>query len=189
MSYPQDPQQQPAWGGPDRPGGGGGPQPPRKHTKRKALGFGCLGVLLLSVLIVIIAVVATNSDDSGTKKDVVTSDDTSSAKPKESPTEGEQKKDEPARSQADVFKECVAKKGTPTEKEAVKHVTKITGADKHNDILDTAEVFTDYTGGIAGAHASDGKLIAAAFASCYESENGLVTVYDKNGDILSNGNY
>ena len=71
----------------------------------------------------------------------------------------------------------------------MKHVTKVTGADKNNDILDTAEVFTDYTGGLIGPHASDGKLIASAFASCYESKNGLVTVYDEKGEILSNGNY
>jgi hypothetical protein len=65
----------------------------------------------------------------------------------------------------------------------------VTGADEQNDILDSAEVFTDYSGGLLGPHAGDGKLIASAFASCYDSENGLVTVYDKNGEVLSNGNF
>jgi hypothetical protein len=83
----------------------------------------------------------------------------------------------------------VAKTGTATEKTAVKHVTKVTGADKRNDILDAAEVFTDFSGGLMGPHQGDGKLIASAFTSCYESDNGLVTVYDKDGEILANANY
>ncbi|MGW3723563.1 hypothetical protein [Streptomyces sp. NPDC000851] len=77
----------------------------------------------------------------------------------------------------------------PRSKEAVKHVTKVTGADKRNDILDAPEVFTDFTGGLVGPHAGEGKLIASAFTSCYESDNGLVTVYDKDGEILANANY
>ncbi|MFC9506751.1 hypothetical protein [Streptomyces sp. NPDC057002] len=52
-----------------------------------------------------------------------------------------------------------------------------------------AEQFTDYTGGIVGPHQGEGKLIASAFTSCYESENGLVTVYDKDGELLANANY
>ncbi|MEY2241738.1 hypothetical protein AB8A21_02045 [Streptomyces sp. BF23-18] len=92
-------------------------------------------------------------------------------------------------SQAGEFTACVTKNGTPTEKAAVKHVTKVTGADKRNDILDSAEVYTDFTGGLAGPHSGEGKLIATAFTSCYESDNGLVTVYDKNGQMLSNAQF
>ncbi|RNG17955.1 hypothetical protein EEJ42_28625 [Streptomyces botrytidirepellens] len=93
------------------------------------------------------------------------------------------------RSQAREFADFVTKNGTPTEKAAVEHVTKVQGADEQNDVLDSAEVWTDYTGGMMGPHASDGKLIASAFADWKNSENGLVTVYDAEGEILSNGNF
>ncbi|WP_234365180.1 hypothetical protein [Streptomyces sp. RTd22] len=93
------------------------------------------------------------------------------------------------RSQAREFADFVAKNGTPPEKAAVGHVTKVQGADEQNDVLDSAEVWTDYTGGMMGPHASDGKLIASAFADWKNSENGLVTVYDAEGEILSNGNF
>jgi hypothetical protein len=88
----------------------------------------------------------------------------------------------------------VTKHGTPTEAAAVKHVTKIQGGDENNNILDTADVYTDYSGGMFGSHANDGKLIASAFADWQKSrgqasENGLVTVYDKNAEILSNGQF
>ncbi|MFD6414848.1 hypothetical protein [Streptomyces sp. NPDC060194] len=105
---------------------------------------------------------------------------------------GAEKKGGPAaeeKTQAEAFQACVAKSGTPTEKSAVEDVTKVTGTDKRNDILDAAEVYTDFTGGMVGPHAGKGKLIASAFASCHESGNGLVTVYDQDGEILSSGNY
>ncbi|MGW7073541.1 hypothetical protein ACWGII_41670 [Streptomyces sp. NPDC054855] len=149
------------------------------------LGFGCLGVVALFVVIAAIAA-ATGGDS----KDSTSSDKAATTNDK--PGSGDAKKDPPAEdkgSQADQFKACVAKGGSSNEKAAAKHVTKVTGADKNNDVLDSAEVFTDFTGGLAGPHASDGKLIASAFGSCYDSENGLVTVYDKSGEILSNGNY
>ncbi|MEU6080005.1 hypothetical protein [Streptomyces sp. NPDC047108] len=93
------------------------------------------------------------------------------------------------KSQADQFKDFVAKSGTPTEKAAVRHITKIQGAEEQNDILDSAEVYTDFTGGLMGPHQNEGKLIASAFADWKDSENGLVTVYDQDGEILSNGQF
>lgn len=187
MSQPQYPQQQPGWGAqPQQPWGTPPPpQPPKKSKTGKILGFGCLGIVALFIVIAAIGAAA-----GGDSKDTTSSDKAVTADDK--PKSGDAKKDEPAEdkgSQADQFKACVAKDGTPTEKTAIKHVTKVTGADKNNDILDAAEVFTDFTGGMMGPHAPDGKLIASAFASCYDSENGLVTVYDKGGEILSNGNY
>ncbi|MER5875476.1 hypothetical protein ABT119_06045 [Streptomyces sp. NPDC001910] len=98
-------------------------------------------------------------------------------------------KSESKKNQAEEFTACVNKGGTATEKAAVKHVTKVTGADKQNNVLDSAEVYTDFTGGMAGPHTGEGKLIATAFTSCYESDNGLVTVYDKNGEMLSNAQF
>lgn len=92
-------------------------------------------------------------------------------------------------SQAERFQECVGRTGTASEKKAVKHVTKVTGADEHNRIADLADVYTDYSGGLMGEHAGDGRLIASAFTSCYKSSNGLVTVYDKDGELLATERY
>lgn len=95
----------------------------------------------------------------------------------------------PKKTQAEEFTACVNKTGTATEKKAVKHVTKVTGADKQNNILDSAEVYTDYTGGLMSDHQGDAKLIATAFTSCYESDNGLVTVYGEDGKMIANANF
>jgi hypothetical protein len=92
-------------------------------------------------------------------------------------------------SQADQFKDFVQKNGTPSEKEAVSHVTKVQGAEEQNDILDAADVYTDFTGGIMGEGTGPAKLIASAFADWKQSENGLVTVYDADGELLGNGNF
>jgi hypothetical protein len=163
------------------------PQPRKKRKTGRLVGLGCLGILVLCVIISVAVALGGSSGDTD-KKDSVSAEDTSSSQP-DNTGDDEEKKQDAKKSQADMFKECVAKKGTPTEKSAVKHVTRVTGADEQNNILDSAEVFTDYTGGLLGPHAGDGKLIASAFASCYDSENGLVTVYDKNGEVLSNGNF
>ncbi|MFM9464153.1 hypothetical protein ACKI1K_15050 [Streptomyces scabiei] len=92
------------------------------------------------------------------------------------------------------FAAYVTKHGTPSEVEAVKHVTKVQGGDEINNILDTADVYTDYSGGMFGPHGNDGKLIASAFADWQQSrgkssDNGLVTVYDKDAETLSNGKF
>ncbi|WP_432167426.1 hypothetical protein [Streptomyces sp. bgisy031] len=92
-------------------------------------------------------------------------------------------------SQAEQFKAFVAKNGTPKEKAAVAHVLKIQGADQQNDILDSADVYTDFTGGLMGEGSGPSKLIASAFADWKDSKNGLVTVYDADGEIITNGNF
>ncbi|MFE3929842.1 hypothetical protein [Streptomyces sp. YIM B13508] len=92
-------------------------------------------------------------------------------------------------SQAEQFKAFVEENGTAQEKEAVSHVTKVQGADEQNDILDTADVYTDFTGGIMGEGTGPAKLIASAFADWKQSENGLVTVYDADGELLGNGQF
>ncbi|MFF1686339.1 MULTISPECIES: hypothetical protein [unclassified Streptomyces] len=92
-------------------------------------------------------------------------------------------------SQAEQFKAFVAKNGTPKEKDAVAHVLKIQGADQQNDILDSADVYTDFTGGLMGEGSGPSKLIASAFADWKDSKNGLVTVYDADGEIITNGNF
>ncbi|MEU5141502.1 hypothetical protein [Streptomyces sp. NPDC021139] len=92
-------------------------------------------------------------------------------------------------SQAEQFKAFVQKNGTPKEKDAVSHVTKVQGADEQNDILDAADVYTDYTGGIMGEGTGPAKLIASSFADWKDSENGLVTIYDADGELLGNGQF
>ncbi|MFE0574086.1 hypothetical protein ACFW21_18160 [Streptomyces albogriseolus] len=92
-------------------------------------------------------------------------------------------------SQAEQFKAFVEENGTAQEKEAVSHVTKVQGADEQNDILDTADVYTDFTGGIMGEGTGPAKLIASAFADWKQSKNGLVTVYDADGELLGNGQF
>ncbi|MER7051629.1 hypothetical protein [Streptomyces sp. NPDC000351] len=92
-------------------------------------------------------------------------------------------------SQADQFKAFVRKNGTAAEKDAVSHVTKVQGADEQNDILDAADVYTDFTGGLMGEGTGPANLIASAFADWKQSENGLVTVYDADGELLGNGEF
>ena len=195
--YPNQPQQ-PDWGQqPTRPGYGypqqtgyPQPQPPKKRKAGKILGI----IAASFVGLIVIGAIASGGEDAkdpSSKDKAVTA---TSEKPEAAAGEkaAEPAKEEPAaedKSQAEEFKDCVAKSGTSGEKQAVGHVTKVTGADKKNDILDSAEVFTDYTGGFMSANNGEAKLIASAFASCYESENGLVTVYGSDGDIISNGNY
>ncbi|WP_030238903.1 MULTISPECIES: hypothetical protein [unclassified Streptomyces] len=185
QQYPQQPNQpyppqQPGFGAPV-------PQPPKKRGVGKIAGLGCAGVIALFV----IAAVATggggdDSTDTSAKDKAVAAD----SKPKDDGAERDEKAGPvDGRTQAEQFRACVAKNGTGTEKAAVEHVTKVTGADKRNDILDSAEVFTDFTGGLMGPHQGEGKLIASAFTSCYESKNGIVTVYDENGEVLANANY
>jgi hypothetical protein len=205
--YPQYPQQ-PGWGTVPPV-----PQPPRRNTG-KIVGFSCLGVLALFVVLGIIGAAVSGGDDkkstasSSQAKDDSAKDDSAKSAgggkdgkqdAKSDAEKDETKKDETKSddkggakstgSQADQFKACVAKKGTAGEKAAVAHVTKVTGTDKRNDILDSAEVFTDFTGGFMSADAGDAKLITSAFTSCYESDNGLVTVYGSDGDMITNGNY
>ncbi|MFC5216759.1 hypothetical protein [Streptomyces coerulescens] len=197
QQYPQQPgygppQQptQPGYGYPQQPGWGGPPpQPPKKRSIGKILGI--TGAVLVGLIV--IAAVAGGGDDStdGSNKDKAVAATSNKPKAAEEQAADEPAKEEPAedKSQAEQFKDCVAKSGTDSEKAAVDHVTKVTGTDKSNDILDAAEVFTDYKGGFLSKNAGDAKLIASAFASCYESKNGLVTVYGSDGDMISNGNY
>lgn len=198
--YPQQPQQpnwgqqptQPGYGYPQQPYGQPPfqPQPPKKRSVGKILGI--IGAVFVGLIV--IGAIAGGGEDStdNSNKDkaaAVTSDKPKAAA--EEPAKEQPADDKPAeeKSQAEQFKACVAKSGTGSEKAAVGHVTKVTGADKSNGIGDLAEVFTDFSGGFMSENNGDAKLIASAFASCYESDNGLVTVYGSDGDMISNGNY
>jgi hypothetical protein len=163
-------------------------QHPKKRKGLK-ITLGVAGAII--VIGVISSIAGGGSSDSGSTD--TASKPTPAASKQDAKADGKPTEEaQPAgksKSQADQFKDYVAEHGTPTEKTAVQHVTKVQGADKQNDILDAAEVYTDYSGGMLGSHASDGKLIASAFADWKDSANGLVTVYDAKGEILSNGNF
>lgn len=132
----------------------------------------------------------TTTSDTGGKDSVSASKESggdADAKPKE---------DAP-KSIAEEFTAYVKENGTANEKEAAGHVTKIVGADRNSDILDTAEIHTDYTGSLmdidSGA-AGNGKLLASSFAEFQksrgkDSKNGLVSVYNASGELISNGQY
>ncbi|MYY11891.1 hypothetical protein GT204_24035 [Streptomyces sp. SID4919] len=94
-------------------------------------------------------------------------------------------------SQATQFKAFVNKNGTPKEKDAVSHVTKVQGAEDVDGLLNTADIYTDYTGGLMGQGMGPSKLLASAFADWRKTDDGggLVTVYDADGEMIGNGNY
>lgn len=163
------------------------PPPPRKRKTGKVIAGIAGGVVLLGII------VSATSDPKDTSSDDARTTDTAPAvqEPKEK-TEEQPKaveEDKPAATEADRFEACVSDKGTPTEKAAVKHVTKVSGVEDFNNILDAPDVFTDFTGGLMGSDTGQAKLVASAFASCYESENGLVTIYGSDGDMIANGKF
>ncbi|MER6752143.1 hypothetical protein ACWDCX_18180 [Streptomyces fungicidicus] len=150
-------------------------------------------VLGAVVGIVVIGAVSANSGDAdggsgdkGTSASAESADTKADGKSDAKPAED---KGAEKASQAEQFKAFVRKNGTPQEKDAVSHITKVQGADEQNDILDAADVYTDFTGGIMGEGTGPAKLIASAFADWKQSDNGLVTVYDADGEIIGNGNF
>lgn len=184
-AYPQQPgfQQQPGY--PQQFGHLQQPAPSKKRSKAK---LGCLGVLAVIVIGGIASVAGSGSDDSSSSTASASSDTASSASSSSS------KPAAPQQSTVDAFKAYVKKHESAKTREAAAHVTKVQGADKNNDILDTADIYTDYTGDLTSADTGNAKLLASAFADFQAdrgkaSKNGLVTVYNADGEILSNGNY
>ncbi|MEU0585539.1 hypothetical protein [Streptomyces sp. NPDC006132] len=166
----------------------GYPPPPVPPKKRSVAKLGCLGVLAVIVIGGIASVAGSGSDDSA----VGTTSASAGTKP--SASSHSSKAAAPRQSTVDAFKAYVKKHESARTREAATHVTKVQGADENNDILDTADIYTDYTGGLASADTGNAKLLASAFADFQASrgkasKNGLVTVYNADGDILSNGKY
>ncbi|WP_406172357.1 hypothetical protein [Streptomyces sp. NBC_00996] len=198
------PPQQPGY--PQQPGfpqQSGYPQPPLPQKKRSKAKLGCLGCggILAAAIVIggIAAAVGSGSGDSSSSAassaaSAGTSKSTGSAKAPNSKATSSAKAAAPQQSTLDAFKAYVKKHESAKTREAATHVTKVQGADKNNDILDTADIYTDYTGDLASADTGNAKLLASAFADFQAgrgkaSKNGLVTVYNADGDILSNGNY
>ncbi len=190
-NYPGQPQG-PGWGqqqpGFQQPGHPQAPVPPKKRSKAMLGCLGCGGVL--AVVIAIGGVAAVAGSGSGDPSPSTTSSSVSSGSPKGTGSSTSA----PQRSDVDAFKAYVKQHESAKTREAAAHVTKIQGADENNNILDTADIYTDYTGDMTSADAGNAKLLASAFADFQSSwgktsKNGLVTVYNADGDILSNGNY
>lgn len=197
----------PAWPAPARVGSAAAPGGTRRFPRRarpppKQSWVARHKVLTIVggvfAFLIVVGIAAGGGDDSAdTKADTVaTAPDKADAKPaapaKDKEAEKPASEDGPVPkklSQADEFKVFINENGTAAEKAAAKHIVKVQGADSDNGILDSADVYTDYPGGMMGPHQGDGKLLASAFADWKDSENGLVTIYDKDGELLSNGNY
>lgn len=165
------------------------PEPPKKKSwvaRHKVLTV--IGAII--AVFIVGGIASGGGEDTGSDTAKTAPDEAADAEPagdaaKEKPA------DEPKKelSQADQFKEFVAKNGTGPEKAAVKHVTKVQGAGEQNDLLDAADIYTDYKGGIMSPNQGDAKLLASAFADWKDSKNGLVTVYDEAGELMANGNF
>ncbi|WP_431951199.1 hypothetical protein [Actinacidiphila sp. bgisy167] len=202
---PQQPQQ-PGWGG-QQPGFPQQPVPPqftpqfadpgKKRSKAKLGCLGCGGVLAAVIVIGAIAAVA-GSGSGGSVSDSASSSSASSgsapATTSSSASANPGKAAPPRLSTVDAFKAYAKAHESAKTREAAAHVTKIQGADVNNDILDSADIYTNYTGGLTSADTGSAKLLASAFADFQSSrgkasKNGLVTVYGADGDILGNGNY
>lgn len=155
-----------------------------KKVQKFAIGFASVVAAL-----VVASAVANAGDDSSAAKPVPTpSANTAPQAPAEDEGDSKPLPDPIEKTPLQEFQACVADGGTPTEKAAVKHVTKLSGMDDWNGILDNPKVWTDYTGGLF-KHASDAELIASAFADCYKSDNGLVTIFDRDGHVAGNGRF
>ncbi|MBZ2408061.1 hypothetical protein ACWHAO_23560 [Streptomyces albidoflavus] len=137
--------------------------------------------------VVVIGGLASLGDDQAA--DTAKGGDTSNSAPASGGDKAEQAQEKPKASQAEQFKAFVEENGTPKEKEAASHVTKVQGADKQNNLLDTADIHTDYTGGVMGEGLGPAKLLTSAFADWKQSKNGLVTVYDADGELLGTGEF
>lgn len=164
------------------------PVPPKKRSKAMLGCLGCGGVL--AAVIVIGGIAAVVGSGSGVPSSSTRSSSASSSSPKDTGSA----KSAPQQSAVDAFKAYVRVHESAKTREAVAHVTKIQGANENNDILDAADIYTDYTGDLTSADAGNAKLLASAFTDFQSdrgkaSKNGLVTVYNADGDILSNGNY
>lgn len=163
------------------------PQQPKKKGKK------WLYILIGAAVFLVIIVAASSNGSKGTSDDT---SGTSNAKTSHTsaPKDTGKKADKPAQSPVEAFQAYVGKHGSTAERAAVKHVTKVQGADEKNDILDQADIYTDFSGDLVSGDAASGKLIASAFRDWQssrgkESKNGLVTVYNKSGEMLSNGKY
>jgi len=93
------------------------------------------------------------------------------------------------------FKAFVNRHGTAPQKSAVSHVTAVEWIDERDGVPTAVDVHTDFTGGLTGKGPGPSRLIATAFAHWIHAhdspvtDDGLVTVYDTDGDLIGGGNF
>lgn len=167
------------------------PQAPQKSSGPfKTMFLGCLGVIVAGLVLfggcAVLGGALGEVDPTASPDTVVDAGEGKDAEESKTP-EARRTKTKP--SEAAAFKACVKKDGTAVERKAVAKVTKVTGVETTNNILDNAEVWTTLSGGLMGPDQSTAKIIASAFGTCYKSDNGLVTVYGEDGEMLANGNF
>ncbi|MFH8474923.1 hypothetical protein [Streptomyces sp. NPDC018000] len=188
QTQPQQPYGQPYQGAPYPPAQF--PKPGMSTGAKVAIIVGCvLGIPFLLLIVIGIAVGGSGGDSGKTSPDKV------AVAPKETTQKNDakpaEKTEQPAEKlrPVDEFKAFVAKNGTSAEQAAVKHVTNVQVPDEMNDLLDTADIHTDFSGGIMSKDQGKAKLLASAFADWKQSENGLVSVYGSDGKLIANGNF
>ena len=152
MSQPQYPQQQPGWDGPQNQPGWGGPQqgwgapppqPPRKSSVGKVIGFGCLGLVTVIALIGVISAVAMSGGSSG---DSITSKPASSAPKGGKPTSGKAGDTVKKSDQAAKVGDTISLKGTGDGSKLDVTVVKVADPAKSSDEFMTPEAGKRYVG-------------------------------------------
>lgn len=152
-----------------------------KKVQAFAIGFASI------VALGVVASAVSSADEADTKPR--TSAATPAPKPNDPPKEPEgDTVPQPPLKSIEGFKACIQQKGMVAEKTAGTHVTKLSGMDDWNGILDNPKIWTNYKGGFA-AHAAEGNVLASVFADCYSSKNGLVTVYGEDGHVIGTGQF
>lgn len=135
----------------------------------------------------IVATAVADSGGDGTTTKPTPAPNAAPKAPTEDKVEGDTQPQPPLKS-IEGFKACIQQKGMVAEKTAGTHVTKLSGMDDWNGILDNPKIWTNYKGGFA-AHAAEGNVLASVFADCYKSKNGLVTVYGEDGHVIGTGQF
>jgi len=156
-------------------------------SSKKVQGFAIAFASVVAIGVVVSAVASAGAD---TKPSVSTPSPQPNAAPSApaKKTEGDTNPMPELKTELDKFLWCSAhNKSSKEEQAAVKHATKVQ-VNKHV-AADMAKVYTDFSGGMFGPHQGEAELIVTSFADCYDSDNGLVTVYDKDGHVMGNGNY
>lgn len=155
-------------------------------SSKKVQGFAIAFASVVAIGVVASAVSSAGADDKPTT--VVPAPQPNAAPSAPAKTEGDTNPMPELKTELDKFVWCSAhNKSSKQEQAAVKHATKVQ-VNKHV-AADMAKVYTDFSGGMFGPHQGEAELIVTSFADCYDSDNGLVTVYDKDGHVMGNGNY
>lgn len=155
----------------------------RKTFTRATLSVGAVGVLALGGI-------SCAAEEETPKPPESNSQDVQREYEEKKQKESKQEQQQDSRNQEVVdFKAFVTSNGTPQEQEAVNHVTKI----KSDEWMATADIHTDLTQdkGLSTKGMDMGNLISSSYAEFNPTDegDGMVTIYDSSGGVLTIGNY